>query len=121
MATLNTPSKWLRYVSNEDNPIRTSGKVNPSATNVVEEIGVISDSIKHATNPTHDHTEVNPPTMKNAHHNVMGVTEPKPHHNNPAQTENNSTDRTHVSHQNQNEDGDLTNCVSSNPIQFITL
>jgi hypothetical protein len=53
--------------------------------------------------------EVNSPTrMKNAYHNVMGATEPKPHHNNPAQTENNSTDRTHVSHQNQNEDGDPT-------------
>jgi hypothetical protein len=49
-------SKWISDVDNEDNHIRTSGKAKPSETNVVEEIGEISDNVKQATNPTHDHT-----------------------------------------------------------------
>jgi hypothetical protein len=97
-------ANWLSDVSSKDNHIRTSGKANPSATTVVEEIGVSSDNIKQATNPTHEHTEVNSPTTKDVHHNVMGTTELKPHLNNPAQTENNYTDTTHVLHQDRNED-----------------
>jgi hypothetical protein len=38
----------------------------------------------------------------------MGTTEPNPHLNNPAQTDNNSTDITHVLHQDQHEDADQT-------------
>jgi hypothetical protein len=101
-------SKCLSDVGNKDNHIRTSGKTNPSTTNAVEEIGVTSDNIKQAMNPTHGYTEVNSATTKDAHHNFMGATEPKPDLNNPAQTENNSTDIASVSHQDLNEDADPT-------------
>jgi hypothetical protein len=90
--SLNTVSKWLSDVDNEGNHI-TSEKASPRASNVVEAIGVSNNNTKHAMNTTHDHTEVNFQTTKNAHHNAMGATDPEPHSNNPTQTENSSTDR----------------------------
>jgi hypothetical protein len=80
-------SKWLGDVGKEDNHIKTIGNENPRATTAVEEIGVLSNNTKQATNPTHDHTEVNSPKTKDAHHGVIGTTEPNPQLNNPVQTE----------------------------------
>jgi hypothetical protein len=121
-ASLNTVSKWLSYVGNEGTKI-TSVKENSGPSNVVEAIGVINDTTTQSVNNTRVHTYVNVQTTKDEHHNTMGVTEPGNQGNNPTQTENNSTERTNISHQDQNEDADPTaNCTSFQiSIEFRTL
>jgi hypothetical protein len=69
-----------------------------SPSNVIEDIGLINDTTKQTPTSTHAHRDVNVQITKDEHQSAMGGTEPENHINNPAQTENSSTDRPNVSH-----------------------